>query len=93
MQGPTLDDFSGRIGESFELAAGDERLPVVLEVAEELPNPVREGGAFRLEWRGPRDPVLPQAVYGFRRDDEAFEMFIVPVGRDEQGVVYEAVFA
>jgi hypothetical protein len=53
---------------------------------------MREGGAFRLEWRGPAEPVLDQAIYRFRRGEQSFDMFIVPVGRDAQGTLYEAIF-
>ena len=53
---------------------------------------MREAGAFRLEWRGPVDPIFVQAVYRFRRDGQEFDMFIVPVGRDERGTLYEAIF-
>ena len=48
---------------------------------------------FSLLFLGPRDPILPQRIYRF--DDEqlgAFEMFIVPIGRDDRGVEYEAIF-
>jgi hypothetical protein len=37
--------------------------------------------------------VLPQRNYRFEHADiGAFEMLIVPVGRDAQGTSYEAVF-
>ena len=36
-----------------------------------LPRSMREAGAFRLEWRGPAEPVLAQAIYRFRRGERA----------------------
>jgi hypothetical protein len=94
MAGLRYEDFSGRIGEGYEIVIEEHRVPVSLHAAEELARSVREEGSFRLEWLGPRDPLLPQATYAFRRgEEEEFEMFIVPVSRDDQGVVYEAVFA
>jgi hypothetical protein len=87
-----LDHFSGAVGERFDLEVDGTAMPLVLETAQELPRSMREAGAFRLEWRGPADPVLPQAIYRFRRDDDSFDMFIVPVERDSRGTLYEAIF-
>jgi hypothetical protein len=36
--------------------------------------------------------MLVQAIYRFRRGDRQFDMFVVPVGRDERGTLYEAIF-
>ncbi|HEX8512203.1 MAG TPA: hypothetical protein VF688_03770 [Allosphingosinicella sp.] len=88
----SLTDFEGSVGEPFEIVFADGTLPVVLEKAQELPRSVREAGAFRLEWRGPADPSLVQAIYRFRRGERLFDMFIVPVGRDSSGTLYEAIF-
>jgi hypothetical protein len=87
-----LDDFADCVGESYELVFADGTLPIVLEKAQALPRSVREAGAFRLEWRGPGEPVLAQAIYRFRRGSEMFDLFMVPVARDEQGTLYEAIF-
>jgi hypothetical protein len=88
----TLDDFADSVGEGYELVFADSTLPIVLEQAQALPRSMREAGAFRLEWRGPADPVLAQAIYRFRRGERTFDMFMVPVGRDETGTLYEAIF-
>ena len=88
----SLADFEGFVGEPYEIVFADGTLPVVLEKAQGLPRSMREAGAFRLEWRGPGEPILPQAIYRFRRGEAEFEMFIVPVGRDQRGALYEAIF-
>ena len=88
----SLADFEGCVGERYEIVFTDGILPVVLEKAEGLPRSMREAGAFRLEWRGPADPMIVQAIYRFRRGEQEFDMFIVPVGRDERGTLYEAIF-
>jgi len=88
----SLSDFEGRVGQPFELVFADGTLPIVLEKTQALPGSVREAGSFRLEWRGPEEPVLPQAIYRFRGGEEMFDMFIVPVGRDSTGTLYEAIF-
>ena len=49
---------------------------------------------FALYFLGPAEPVLPQRMYDFRSTDVDFlSLFVVPVGRDEEGTEYEAVFA
>ncbi|HEY0411985.1 MAG TPA: hypothetical protein VGD66_02440 [Allosphingosinicella sp.] len=87
-----LDDFAEAVGESYELLLGDEAVSLVLERTQELPRSIRDAGSFRLEWRGPASPVIEQSVYTFRRGDRTFEMFIVPVGKSEAGILYEAIF-
>jgi hypothetical protein len=88
----SLADFEGFVGEPHEIVFADGALPVVLETAQGLPRSVREAGAFRLEWRGPAEPMLVQATYRFRRGEQLFDMFIVPLGRDPRGTLYEAIF-
>ena len=49
---------------------------------------------FALYFLGPREPMLPQQMYNFRGAGvELLNLFIVPIGRDEEGTEYEAVFA
>jgi hypothetical protein len=88
----SLADFEGFVGEKYEIVFTDGALPFVLEQAQGLPRSMREAGAFRLEWRGPAEPILPQAIYRFERGEQQFDMFIVPVGRDSRGTLYEAIF-
>ncbi len=89
----TLDDFSGRLGEGFEVAAVDSRTFMLrLSVAEPLGAAMREGGGFRLEWLGPREPILPQGIHRMVAGTAEFEIFIVPIGRGEAGTTYEAIF-
>jgi hypothetical protein len=47
---------------------------------------------FSLLFRGPLDPLLEQAIYSFEHGElGAFEMFIVPVRRDQEGFQYQAI--
>ena len=87
-----LDDFTGWEGETFELVLGDERVAMVLTRVQPLRPSGREAGAFTLDWRGPAEPILPQAIYTFHQGDDAFEMFIVPLAQDPDGIRYESVF-
>jgi len=50
--------------------------------------------AFALYFLGPYEPVLSQRMYDFRSTHlDLANLFIVPVGRDEEGTEYEAIFA
>lgn len=92
MRSLVLDDFAGRVGEGFDVEAGETAFPLVLESVKALGGSARPGGAFNLLFRGPADPVLSQGIYRFRLEGEAADIFIVPVARDESGTLYEAVF-
>lgn len=92
MSGLRLEDFSGAVGETWDVEAGGASLPLRLAVAQPLPSSMREEGAFRLEWTGPGGTYLPQAIYRFRRDGTEFEMFIVPIAREGDTLRYEAIF-
>lgn len=87
-----LDDFRGREGEAFELLLDEESVPFTLTRVHALRPSGREAGAFTLDWQGPAEPVLEQAIYTLRQGDDSFEMFIVPLKQDRDGVRYEAVF-
>jgi len=88
----TADDFRGSVGETFDVDAGGEKLALVLDDVRDLPPGIRERGCFRLSFFGPRDPVIPQGLYRFERDGEAWDIFIVPSAQGEKGSTYEAVF-
>ncbi|HEX8571599.1 MAG TPA: hypothetical protein VF759_02480 [Allosphingosinicella sp.] len=88
-----LEDFAGLVGERFEVRAGEDIVPIELQAAQRVRGQsVRDGDPFTLIWLGPLEPQLPQAIYEIRRGDDLYEIFIVPISRDEQGTLYEAVF-
>jgi hypothetical protein len=84
--------FSGHVGKSFDVTAQGRHLPLVLEAAQELPGSPRPGGAFRLEFVGPLDPLLAGGIYPFEIGTERFEIYVTAIGRDPRGTRYEAVF-
>ena len=88
----SIDHFSGGIGQGFALRAGGQVLELTLDKAEAMSRSVREAGAFRLEFVGPLDPILPQGVYPFDVAGEEHDIFIVPVAREPVGMRYEAIF-
>ena len=88
----TLDDFSGSIGKDFEARSPDATLSLRLAVAEGRPHGMREGGAFRLEFVGPQQPVLAQGIYTLHEGGRELDIFIVPIASDGAGTRYEAIF-
>ena len=92
MRDLVLDDFAPAVGEPFALDLGSSSVDLLLEQAQELPKSVRESGSFRLEFRGPVEPMLPQSIYSLSRGGETYELFLVPIGRDGDGTQYEAIF-
>jgi hypothetical protein len=92
MRDLAIADFSDHVGATYRVQAGEASLALTLDRVEELRRSVREAGSFRLEFLGPAEPLLPQAIYPVARDEEAVEMFIVPIAREAGGIRYEAVF-
>jgi len=88
----TLADFEPRVGKSFEIATDFGVQALGLIGAQELPHSPREGGGFKLEFSGPAEPRLPQAIYAFSIDGALHDIFIVPVGLKDGGIRYEAIF-
>ena len=90
--------FSERGGELFRLLC-DDGSTLELELVSVTPGPVPPEGArggrvpFSIVFRGALEPVLPQRTYRFEHDElGSFELFIVPIGPDEAGMQYQAVF-
>ena len=90
----TIDVFSSRHDQPYFLEdeqAGTHEL--VLAECTRLGDGGTARVPFSLVFRGPVDPVLPQRTYPLRHAElGAFELFLVPVGRDATGTSYEAVF-
>ena len=87
------DEFADAEGTTYSVdAEGIPPVEMTLETAAELPDSGRAGGSDKLAFRGPFEPILPQAIYRFRSGDETREIFVVPIGREEKGTLYEAIF-
>ena len=88
----SLDDFAPGVGQIYEMEVGGTAYPAELIEASPLSDSGREGGSFRLEFRGPVDPAFQQGTFIFRRDGAAHDIFVVAIARDQGGTRYEAVF-
>jgi hypothetical protein len=92
LQNLAWSDFAATEGSVFQVEVDGGRLELKLETAAELPPSGRAAGSFRLEFRGPAEPMLPQATYRMHRDGESADIFIVPIERNAAGTLYEAIF-
>ena len=94
LQGFGIATFSERIGETFRLRDGTEApLELVLIEARGLPGRAAGREPFSIVFRAPAEPVLEQRIRRLEHDElGAFELFLVPIGPDEAGMRYEAVF-
>lgn len=89
----TRSHFEPHVGDTFTIAVDGTNVALVLKEAKPLGTALREGGAFSLSFVGPTSPLLPQAIYPLGHGTlGTLEIFVVPVGRDSNGVAYEAVF-
>jgi hypothetical protein len=92
--------FATLVGQRFRLHVNDAKI-VEVELIEvvQLPTHAGRGAAeakrspFSLVFRGPREFVLPQRIYPVEQESLGkAEIFLVPIGPDEIGQRYEAVF-
>jgi len=95
----TEEEFSQHVNTKFRLNA-DTAEPVELELVEvktyvNKDKPGERGGMerFSVFFRGPLDAFLQQATYSLNHEKMgSFDIFLVPLAREEKGYSYEAVF-
>jgi len=98
----TRATFEPHVGEAFATTLTVAETGEPLELAFVLERVGAAGGAapgeearepFSLQFRAAFAQVLPQAIYPLRHERlGTLEIFLVPIGRDGDGVRYEAVF-
>ncbi|HSJ10124.1 MAG TPA: hypothetical protein VK928_09420 [Longimicrobiales bacterium] len=93
----TTETFTPRIGEAFRVALDDDR-GIGLTLSEVTPLAGATAGRprtpFSLLFHAPAtDPVLEQAIYNVTNENlPALDIFLVPLGTDQVGMRYEAIF-
>ena len=93
----TADTFTPRVGETFRFVVDEEwemraRLTSVTPWGDETAR-ARGRQPFTLLFHAPRESQVPQSIYRVENENmEPFELFLVPVGADGEGMRYEAVF-
>jgi len=98
---PTRDTFTQCLNDAFTIRV-DDSTNVSVALIEVSPLPERSPGTgdskprrepFSLVFRGPKEPLLPQRIYRFEHGSLGdLDIFIVPIGPDDEGMRYEAVF-
>lgn len=96
MQILTREEFAGRANETFDIGMGESAMPMTLVEVQPLPAHPYPGmmrAPFSLIFRSGSPVVLPQQLYRMNNAKMgAMDIFLVPVARDVQGVLYQAVF-
>ena len=85
--------FLENLGSTFRLGieGGDQFELELLEVSDL--QTTRRQEIFSVVFRCAAPQVLPQRIYGLGHDKMGeFDLFLVPIGPDGQGMCYEAVF-
>lgn len=90
-----FEDFADKVGETFSIAEeGLPEIPLSLREALPLQNYLRLARPpFSLTFVGSNPVILPQRLYRLAHKSLGkVSIFLVPVGRDAQGVNYQATF-
>jgi hypothetical protein len=93
----TKSTFSKHLGEIFRVHTGaSDVLEFELTEVKSLGSGISQTGKrepFSILFNTPGDTVLPQKIYRIEHDTlGTFDLFLVPVNKDNEGVQYEAVF-
>jgi hypothetical protein len=94
---PELRDFEDCLRGFFHVRLVDHSYyPLELIEARELPKSAAPGlhrTPFQLKFRGPGPGYLPQQIHLLQNDKlGTHPLFLVPIGQDQTGFVYQAVF-
>src|SRR4051794_2354825 len=83
--------FAPHVNSPFRLH--HENLTAELELMQVSDHSTPAHVSFSLLFRGPHQPLLPQQIYIVDHDQLGrFDLFIVPIRRDAEGLHYEAIF-
>jgi hypothetical protein len=93
----THETFQPFVGRPFAILVGSERfMPAHLIEVRQLAadgDARRKRTPFSLVFRGPAGGNLPQDMYDLKSGDfDLPGVFLVPLGPDAEGMLYEAVF-
>lgn len=92
----TLEYFAGQVGQGFDVDLGTASVALTLSEARPLPHRGPSQSMrppFYLIFRSGSPILLPQKIYRMTNATiGVLEIFIVPVARDREGIVYQAIF-
>lgn len=87
------EEFSRHLNTKFGIRISETQVieAELTEVSEHLISPRQE--RFSIVFRTSNEVFFGQGLHRFEHDKmEPFDLFIVPIERDEEGTYYEAVF-
>jgi hypothetical protein len=90
---PTRDGFAENLNSAFQVLEGtpQEISLALTHVSELLTSPHQQ--TFSILFKGPLEWFLPQHIYHLQHARLGeLELFLVPVGQEQDGFVYQAVF-
>ena len=90
----THEDFARRLNDRFRLHTDSTSYDLWLFQVKPLGAGMPGGRQpFSLLFRAPKDALFPQMIYRIEHERMgALDLFLVPLGPDEHGLVYEALF-
>lgn len=89
----THQEFSRHLNTKFAIRVSETQAieAELNEISENMISPRQE--RFAIVFRTSNEFLVGQGLHRFEHDKMgAFDLFIVPIDRDEQGTYYEAVF-
>jgi hypothetical protein len=91
IQSAVASMFAGHLNSKFRFQSAPAVTELELVNVSDASTPLHVN--FTLLFRGPQQPLLPQQIYTVEHDQLGrFDLFIVPIKRDAQGLQYEAIF-
>ena len=93
----TIEDFQACLGQIF-IVTPEDKYGLEFELIQVKPAGVSNPEAnirqpFSVLFRGPQEPILPQKIYHIDNTTLGEQLlFLVPVGPDEKGMLYDATF-
>ena len=91
----TMETFSPLVNAEFDVHIDDNVLPVTLLEVTPLngPGDSPDRQAWSLVFQFPPQQLFDQGTYVFEHADTgSLAIFVVPIGQDENGVRYQAIF-
>lgn len=89
----TIDSFSGHVNTKFLMHYGDSQAAELELLSVSDVGSSGRQSQFSLVFLGPYEAPITQGIYRIDHDKLGeLSLFLVPIGRDANGVKYEAIF-
>ena len=91
----TLEDFAACLNTTFSAAINEGNVEFVLVEARPLPPSKHEAmrAPFSLLFRNGAALLFPQQTYSMHHSSMGdFAIFLVPIAREQEGFLYQAIF-